>query len=126
MIVRTLAEIMGSGRDIDWGQGRSRRFLLQSDGMGFALCDTLVHAGCEAQLEYKNHLEACYCIEGSGELEDGDGNRWQVVPGVLYALNLHDKHWLRAKTDMRLVCVFNPPLQGSERHSFTGEAGSGY
>jgi L-ectoine synthase len=126
MIVRTLAQIIGSDRDIEWGNGRSRRFLLQGDGLGFALCDTLVRAGSESVLEYRNHLEACYCIEGMGELEDEDGKRWQLVPGVLYALNRHEKHVLRALTDLRLVCVFNPPLNGSERHTLSGQAGSGY
>lgn len=126
MIVRTLTEIIGSDRDIDWGNGRSRRFLLQSDGLGFALTDTLVRAGSESLLEYKNHLEACYCIEGTGELEDESGNRWQLVPGVLYALNRHEKHFLRATTDLRLVCVFNPPLQGNERHTLSGQGSSSY
>lgn len=126
MIVRTLTQIVGSERDIDWGHGQSRRFLLESDGLGFAVCDTLVRAGSESFLEYKNHLEACYCIEGLGELEDEHGNRWQLAPGVLYALNAHDKHCLRAKTDLRLICVFNPPLQGGERHTLAGGGSSGY
>ena len=126
MIVRTLAQIVGSERDIDWGNGRSRRFLLQSDGLGFALTDTLVRAGSESLLEYKNHLEACYCIEGTGELEDESGSRWELVPGVLYALSRHEKHFLRAKTDVRLVCVFNPPLRGDERHTLSGQGSSSY
>jgi L-ectoine synthase len=126
MIVRTLRQIIGSDRDIDWGNGRSRRFLLQSDGLGFAVCDTVVLAGSESRLEYKNHLEACYCIEGTGELEDDNGNRWQLAPGVLYALNQHDKHLLRAKTDLRLICVFNPALTGNERHALSGQGSSGY
>ena len=126
MIVRTLKEIIGSDRDVDWGNGRSRRFLLHSDGLGFAVCDTLVRAGSESLLEYKNHLEACYCIEGHGELEDETGRRWQLTPGVLYALDRHEKHLLRARTDVRLVCVFNPALKGSERHVLGGQASSSY
>ena len=126
MIVRTLTEVLGSERDIEWGHGRSRRLLLQSDGLGFALCDTVVRAGSESFLEYKHHLEACYCIEGTGELEDNDGNRWQLSPGVMYAVNEHEKHRLRAKTDLRLICVFNPPLQGDERHTLGGDGSSSY
>jgi L-ectoine synthase len=126
MIVRTLTQIIGSERDVDWGHGRSRRLLLQGDGLGFALCDTVVLAGSESRLEYTQHLEACYCIEGIGELEDANGNRWQLAPGVMYAVNQHDKHCLRAKTDLRLICVFNPPLQGSERHSLSGDGSSSY
>jgi L-ectoine synthase len=124
MIVRTLAELIGSDRDINWGNGRSRRFLVERDGLGFALCDTLVRAGTESLLEYKNHLEACYCIEGTGEVEDEAGHRWKLEPGVLYALNLHDKHYLRAHTDMRLVSIFNPPIKGTECHTFSGGSSS--
>lgn len=126
MIVRTLTQVIGSERDVDWGHGQSRRLLLESDGLGFAVCDTLVLAGSETHLEYKNHLEACYCIQGSGELEDEQGNRWQLAPGVLYALDRHEKHCLRARTDLRLICVFNPPLKGPERHKLEGEGSSGY
>ncbi len=126
MIVRTLEELMGSERDVAWGNGQSRRFLIEVDGLGFGLCDTLVLAGSESLLEYKNHFEACYCIQGTGEIEDDKGNVWQLQPGVLYALDLHDKHRLRAITDMRLVSVFNPPLKGTERHSLTRGANSSY
>jgi len=45
---------------------------------------------------------------------------------VLYALDRHDKHVLRAKTDLRLVSIFNPPIQGHERHNLTGGESSAY
>ena len=38
----------------------------------------------------------------------------------MYALNEHDQHWLRAKTDLRVVCVFTPPLTGREVHDENG------
>jgi L-ectoine synthase len=115
MIVRRLGEICGSERDIFWGNGRSRRFLLKRDGMGYTLTDTLVEAGSESLLEYKNHLEACYCIQGEGEVEV-NGKIYSVTAGTMYALDQHEKHYLRAKTTMRLICVFNPPLEGQEAH----------
>jgi L-ectoine synthase len=126
MIVRTLEEIVGSDRDVAWGNGQSRRFLLQRDGMGYSLTDTVVHAGTESLLEYKNHMEACYCIQGEGEVEDTEGNVFPIRAGTLYALDRHDKHWLRAKTEMRLVCVFTPPLVGSESHRLAPDGSSAY
>jgi L-ectoine synthase len=30
----------------------------------------------------------------------------------VYALDQHDRHVLRARSRMRLVCVFTPPLHG--------------
>jgi len=64
MIINLLEKIKGTDRDIPWGNGQSRRFLLESDSMGFSLTDTIVLAGTESLLQYRNHLEACYCIEG--------------------------------------------------------------
>lgn len=115
MIVNQLEKIMGTERDVPWGNGQSRRFLLERDGMGFSLTDTLVRAGTESLLQYRNHLEACYCIEGEGEVQ-ADGKVYEIRKGTLYALDQHDEHWLRARTDMRLVCVFLPALTGHESH----------
>lgn len=84
--------------------------------MGYSLTDTVVDAGSESLLEYKNHMEACYCIDGEGEVEDMDGNVYPLTPGTVYALDKHDRHYLRAKTTMRLICVFTPALRGHEAH----------
>ncbi|PTQ56803.1 MAG: L-ectoine synthase [Candidatus Carbobacillus altaicus] len=70
---------------------------------------------------YKHHYEAVYCIEGEGEIEDlKTGEVHAIQPGTLYVLDQHDPHVLRAKNDMRLVCVFNPPLTGQEIHDAEG------
>lgn len=122
MIVRTLDEVI-SGPNHASGPGwESRRILLKADGMGFSLHDTLVKEGEELHLEYKHHLEANYCIEGEGEVtEIATGRTWPIRPGTLYALDRNDAHVLRAtKGNLRLVCVFNPPLSGTERHQADG------
>ena len=126
MIVRTLREIAGSERDVNWGNGQSRRLLLESDGMGFAFTETLLLAGTDIFIQYKNHLEACFCFEGEGEIEDTEGNKHPIVPGTLYALDKNDPHRLRAFTDLRLVSVFNPPLKGNEKHNLSGDETSSY
>jgi L-ectoine synthase len=126
MIIRTLSEITNTERDVAWGQGQSRRFLLARDGMGYTLTDTIIDAGTESLLEYRNHLEACYCIEGEGEVEDMAGNVHPIVPGTMYALDAHDKHYLRARTTLRLICVFLPALRGTERHAVSGDESSSY
>ncbi len=63
MIVRKLSEILNTERDIAWGNGQSRRFLIETDGMGYSLTDTIISVGTESLLEYKNHMETCYCLE---------------------------------------------------------------
>jgi L-ectoine synthase len=126
MIVRTLREIAGTERDVNWGNGQSRRFLLERDGMGFAFMETLILAGTDIFIQYRNHLEACYCVEGSGEIEDELGNKHPIERGTLYALDKHDPHKLRAWTDMRLISVFNPPIRGDEKHNLAGDETSSY
>jgi len=39
---------------------------------------------------------------------------------VMYALDQHDQHVLRANTEMTMACVFNPPLHGQEVHDDSG------
>jgi L-ectoine synthase len=121
MIVRSVAEVIGTEREVKTPNWVSRRLLLKRDGMGFSLHETTVFAGTETHIWYRHHLEAVFCIEGEGEVEVlPEGIVYRITPGTVYALDRHDKHWLRAKTDMRLVCVFNPPLTGGEVHDEEG------
>jgi len=128
MIIRSLNNIIGTSRDVDWGNGKSRRFLIEKDGMDYSLTDTITKAGTKSLLEYKNHLETCYCIEGSGEIHDTQtGEIHSITPGTMYALNEHDKHYLVANAeDLRLVCVFSPALKGDESHKLSGAGSSAY
>ncbi|KKB38324.1 ectoine synthase [Bacillus thermotolerans] len=121
MIVKSLEEVKGSNDHVDDQNWESRRFLLKKDGMGFSLHDTIIRAGTESVFWYKYHQEAVYCVEGEGELEDLTNNKtYKIQAGTMYALNGHEKHRLRAKTDMRMVCVFNPPCTGRETHDEEG------
>lgn len=127
MIVRSQDDVRKADLHVDWGNGTSSRFLTTNDEMGFTLTDTLVNAGTTSLLEYKNHLEACYCFSGEGEVQDiATGKVYPIKPGTMYALNKHDRHYLTAKTDLRLVSVFNPPLKGHERHNLKAGGSSSY
>ena len=121
MIVRTIEGITGTERDVSGESWRSRRIVLRSDGMGVSMSWTEIHAGSEMTLWYKNHLECNLIIEGEGEVEDcATGERLPLGPGTLYALDKHDRHIVRAHTDMKLVCTFTPPLSGRETHDADG------
>ena len=121
MIVRTLDDIVGTERDVDGGTWSSRRLCLADDRMGFSMHDTILRAGTETHMWYKNHLEAVYCIEGKGTLEDkATGEIHELTPGTIYLLNNHDKHVVRAEEDLRMVCSFNPPVTGREVHDEDG------
>ncbi len=124
MIVRHIDEIIGSDREVHDPDGHwiSRRILLKRDGMGFSLHETIVRAGTRTRMHYRNHLEAVYCISGNGAIEDcATGERHELREGSMYALDQHDEHVVHGGTeDMRVVCVFNPPVSGSEVHDADG------
>ncbi len=123
MIVRTLQKAEQTARrivspDKNWD---SVRLLLKEDGMGFSFHITTIYAGADFQMHYQNHLESVYCIAGEGEVETLDDNkRHPIAPGTLYVLDQHDKHTLRAFSEMTMACVFNPPLTGQEVHNSEG------
>ena len=122
MIVTKLKDILGTERDVSGPGWNSRRLLLASDGMGFSLTDTIIKSGTLLELEYIHHLEACYCIEGEGQIRSFGEEAWHnLEPFTLYALDQNDRHLVRAVgADLRLVCVFNPPLSGQEVHRKDG------
>jgi L-ectoine synthase len=121
MIVRTLEDIDGGDRDVHGEGWRSLRLMLRDDGLGFSMSETTVAAGTELELQYKHHLEACYCLDGEAEIIDrATGERHRIRAGTAYALDKHDKHHLSVLADLRLVCVFNPALTGRETHDASG------
>jgi L-ectoine synthase len=121
MIVRSLRQVEGTDRQVDAQNWTSRRLLLQEDRMGFSLHDTVIQAGTSTRMHYQNHLEAVYCIQGEGTVTlEETGESFRIEPGTVYALDGHDRHVLTAETTMRMVCVFNPALQGRESHDENG------
>ncbi|NEE34254.1 ectoine synthase, partial [Streptomyces sp. SID7982] len=56
MLIRNIETV----KTVDWGNGLSRRFILDADGLGYSVTDTTVRAGTKSRLEYRNHLETCY------------------------------------------------------------------
>lgn len=121
MIVKKLQDVIGTEHEVKGGNWTSRRLILRDAGMGFSMHDTLIHAGTETLIWYRNHLEAVYCIEGKGEIEVlPDGPTYPIEAGTLYALNGNEKHLLRAEKEMRMICTFNPPLTGTEVHDEDG------
>ncbi|MFF2550887.1 ectoine synthase [Nocardia sp. NPDC058058] len=121
MIVRSTSEITGTDRDVAEAGWRSKRIVLGGDGVGFSFHETTIEAGTEHEFHYRNHVEAVWLVEGDGTLEDLDnGVTYDLGPGSMYLLNGHEKHRLRTRTRMRMLCVFNPPVTGKEVHDEHG------
>jgi L-ectoine synthase len=125
MLVRTLGDLTPGKGEIRTDVWFSHRLLHKEDGMGVTLTDAVLEAGLDEIWWYKNHLEAVYCLEGEGTLEDLTTNTvYKVKPGTLYALDNHERHRLRVTRRMRVICTFVPPLIGGEIHDSDGSYGA--
>ena len=123
MIVRDFNDIVGYDgyRVVTDARWSSVRMLLAGDGMGFSFHITFLEAGSEHEFEYKNHFESVYCMQGTGSITDlATGETHEIRPGVMYALDKHDRHILRAREELVMACVFNPPVTGTEVHREDG------
>jgi len=121
MIVRNLNEAEATDRRIVSNGWESTRLLLKGDNVGFSFHITTIYKNAELHMHYQNHFEAVYRISGKGEIENlADGKKHSISPGTLYVLDQHDKHILRAEEEMKMACVFNPPLHGKEVHNADG------
>ena len=121
MIVRHLDDVTDTDADVKTENWRSRRIVLARDGAGFSVHETVLKAGTVNEFWYANHIEAVFVTEGEGTITDvATGEEHALRPGSIYLLNNYDKHVLRPTTQMRTVCVFNPPVTGREVHDEHG------
>lgn len=121
MKIIRIKELEDTERAVPFNGGISFRALLEKDNMGFSLHKTVIPRGGPYNWHYKNHLEACYCIKGKGEIVDLTTNvRTLITPDVIYVLNNHDNHTFEALEDTVLISIFNPPVKGTETHNEDG------
>ena len=121
MIVRTTAEITGTDRDVADGSWRSKRIILAGDGVGFSFHETTIDANSVSEFHYQHHVEAVWVVEGSGSLTNLEtGEKYRLGPGTMYLLDGHERHRVTCDEQLRMLCVFNPPVTGTEVHDETG------
>ncbi|MTH79130.1 ectoine synthase [Paracoccus aestuariivivens] len=121
MIVRDLNKARETDRLVKADGWDSTRLLLAGDNMGFSFHITRIAPGTSHVFHYKHHFESVYCVSGEGNIEDlATGKIHQITPGVIYALDQHDKHRLSATSELVLACSFNPPVTGQEVHREDG------
>lgn len=121
MIVRTTDEITGTDRDVSVGTWRSKRIILADDSVGFSFHETTIESNSINEYRYEHHVEAVWVIEGAGTLTDLEtGKEYTLAPGTMYLLNGHERHRVTCDQQLRMLCVFNPPVTGQEVHDETG------
>lgn len=115
MLIRHLNQISDTERDVHGPGWRSRRIVVADDGLKYSFHVTTLDKGARLQFEYRDHRETVFCIEGEGSIEDlSTGRTEQLGPGSLYSAGIGEPHVITAGAVMRLVCVFDPPLEGTE------------
>lgn len=115
MLTKRLAEVNGTERDVRDQWWRSRRLLVAEDGLPYSFHITVVDPGARLEFEYERHRETVYCIAGSGTMTDkSSGETFDMERGNVYSAGLGEPHEVVAHTEMTLVCVFDPPLEGTE------------
>lgn len=121
MFVRSVRDVTDTDDDVKTPNWRSKRVVLARNQVGFSVHETTLYAGTVNDFWYANHVEAVFVTEGEGELLDKEtGITYQLGPGSLYLLDGHEHHQLRPRTEMKTVCVFNPPVTGREVHDENG------
>lgn len=121
MIVRTTDQITGTDRDVAAENWRSKRIVLAGDGVGFSFHETTIKAGSVNEFHYRHHVEAVWVLDGVGTLINHEtGEEHRLDPGTMYLLNGNERHRVTCDTEMRMLCVFNPPVTGDEVHDETG------
>lgn len=121
MIVRDFNTLKTTDKSVSNDRWTSVRMLLAGDGMGFSFHITTIEAGSEHVFHYKHHFESVYCIAGRGTITDlATGTEHPIAPGVMYALDQHDRHLLKCEEEFVFACCFNPPVTGTEVHREDG------
>jgi len=129
LLMKSLSEVVGSDRNVPFEGGYSRRFLAAPDGYNISFHNTLAHASFNARLHYPHNMEANYFIKGQGEYVWKNGQQqfdFEKHHGTMLLVE-HDAHEVKiGGSDSIAICLFSPPLKGTERLRLNQESGSSY
>ncbi|MFT5110708.1 MAG: L-ectoine synthase [Parasphingorhabdus sp.] len=123
MFVRGISDVRAAGGEkilVD-GNVRALRLLTSHDQMGFSLSEVHVKASSQLDLWYKHHWEANLVLEGELLVTHRQtGEQHKLSFGDVYCVGPNDPHRLEPQTDVKLLAIFNPPLNGDEKHDADG------
>jgi L-ectoine synthase len=107
--------LLGTSRHVRHPNYESVRLLLAADDVGVGLTDVTLDAGVEGTYGYPDRVEIAYCISGSATVVELDsGTRHHIGPGVMWVAPPGSRFSFVAAEPTRLICVFDPALEGHE------------
>jgi len=100
---------------VHWSGWKSRRLVLAGEGADYSVHETTLDEGLSLRFRYQEHRETVYCVEGEGTIEDvSTGRIVDLGPGSLCSAGIGEEHVITCHTQMKVLCVFTPPLRGDE------------
>ena len=115
MFVRNVKDILGTERDVIGNGWKSRRLILARDGLNYSVHETTLEANLTLRFSYSAHRETVYCIAGEGSVQNiATGETASLRPGSIYSVGIGDDHEVKTLSVMKLLCIFDPPLEGQE------------
>lgn len=115
MLARDVRDIIGTERDVHGEGWMSRRLVLAGDGLRYSVHETIIEAGTTLRFTYRSHRETVYCVAGDGSVRSvATDEAWPIRPGSLYSVGVGDDHIVTARSELKLLCIFDPPLEGRE------------
>ena len=121
MIYHAAEDLKGTNRVVQADGFVSVRLALAEDNLGFTVTEATGRTELDLEIQHKNHIEAVYVLEGTGEVEIIEtGKTYKLYPGVFYAFDKHERHRYRLDTEVRAIAIFNPPLIGDEINDESG------
>jgi len=115
VLFRDRRDLVGTDRDVRHRNYRTTRLLLAQDAAPVSLTDITLEPDVEDVYGYPDRTEIAYCISGAAVVVDLDtGTRQDIRPGVLWVAPPGARFTFVASEPTRLICVFDPPLQGEE------------
>lgn len=122
MIFRDRSALIGTDRDVRHRNYHTTRILLADDPSPVSLTDITLEPGIKDTYGYPDRTEIAYCISGAATVVDLDrGHEQSIRPGVLWIAPPGSRFTFVASEPTRLICVFDPPLHGTETGIASGE-----
>jgi L-ectoine synthase len=109
------ADLIGTSRDVRNENYDSTRLLLAEDGTPVGMTDVVIKPGVKGVYGYPDRTEIAYCISGSAVVIDlASGQERKIGPGGIWVAPPGSRFSVEAAEPIRLVCVFAPPITGTE------------
>jgi L-ectoine synthase len=115
VIFHDRTDLVGTPREVVNANYHSTRILIAQDNLGVGMHDVVINPGIKDTYGYEDRTEIAYCISGTGTVVDLEtGQERRVRPGMLWVAPPGSRFTLSATEPLRLICIFDPPLEGAE------------